>query len=216
MKKYKLKKWVLSSIYVISVGVLISSLMFAGKGLFKDNIAEEVVEHVSRNVITDNTPKTIETVKSSNVTVNHPYLMEGVEIAKSFYDKDNASEQINSILYYKNTYMMNTGVLYKADKEFDVVSVLDGTVTSVTEDDILGKVVEITHNNNLITIYHCLSEVTVNIGDKVLGNDVIGKSGKVNIDSGYENSLLFEVDYNGKLINPIDFYNMKIEDLMEK
>ena len=135
--------------------------------------------------------------------------------AKNYYDK-NASEedQIKSLIYYKNTYMQNTGILYNSEEEFDVVSVLDGTVTSITEDEILGKVVEIAHSTELITIYHCLGEVNVNVGDNVKQNDVIGKSGKVNIDEGYDNALLFEVNYKGSIINPTEFYNMQVSDLM--
>ena len=110
--------------------------------------------------------------------------------------------------------MQNTGILYNSEEEFDVVSVLDGTVTSITEDEILGKVVEIAHSTELITIYHCLGEVNVNVGDNVKQNDVIGKSGKVNIDEGYDNALLFEVNYKGSIINPTEFYNMQVSDLM--
>ena len=38
---------------------------------------------------------------------------------------------------------------------------MDGTVTKVSEDEILGKVVEITHNTNLKTVYYSLSEINV-------------------------------------------------------
>ena len=110
--------------------------------------------------------------------------------------------------------MQNTGVLYTNNEKFDVVSVLDGTVTSITKDEILGNVVEILHNTELITIYSCLDEVLVKVGDNVKQNDVIGNSGPVNTDKSYENALLFEVNYKGTIINPIEFYNMKISDLM--
>ena len=110
--------------------------------------------------------------------------------------------------------MQNTGILYNSDETFDVVSSMDGEVTSVTKDEILGNVVEISHSNELITIYHCLNEVNVKAGDKVKQNDVIGTSGKVNIDEGYENALLFEVNYKGNIINPEEFYNMNVKDLI--
>ena len=109
--------------------------------------------------------------------------------------------------------MQNTGILYKSNEQFDVVSSMDGTVTSITKDEILGNVVEISHSNNLITIYHCLNEVHVKAGDKVKQNDVIGTSGKVNIDDGYENALLFEVNYKGNTLDPEEYYNMKEDTL---
>lgn len=215
MKNYKLKSWVLPAVYVVAIGVMVVSLMFVGKYMAPDKEAEEVVEYVSHRAVKSNDGNVIETIKPTNETVNHPYLLESVEIAKDYYDKAKSEEeQLKSLLYYKNTYMINTGVLYTNNSSFDVVSVLDGEVTSITKDDILGNVVEITHSNELITIYHCLNEVNVAVGDKVKQNDVIGTSGKASIDDGYENALLFEVNYKGAIINPIEFYNMKISDLL--
>ena len=155
--------------------------------------------------------ETIEEVKLPT----KPFLASNVEIAKNYYNtKDDENKQIGSLIYYKDTYMQNTGILYKSNESFDVVSTLDGTVTSITKDEILGNVVEISHSNNLITIYHCLNEVNVKAGDKVKQNDVIGTSGKVNIDDGYENALLFEVNYKGSTINPEEYYTMK-EDMLK-
>lgn len=212
MRKYRLKKWVLPSVYALSIGVILVSLVFIGKYMATDYEATDLSNYVSDKVVEDDT---LEVVTPTNETVDHPYLKENVVIAKNYYDK-NASEedQIKSLIYYKNTYMQNTGILYNSKEEFDVVSVLDGTVTSITEDEILGKVVEIAHSTELITIYHCLGEVNVNVGDNVKQNDVIGKSGKVNIDEGYDNALLFEVNYKGSIINPTEFYNMQVSDLM--
>ena len=87
--------------------------------------------------------------------------------------------------------MKNTGILYKADEAFDVVSVLSGTVINIREDEILGKVVEVEHNTNLRTIYYSLSEVKVNVGDMLIGGQTIGVSGSNNISES-KNSLLFE------------------------
>lgn len=212
MRKYRLKKWVLPSVYALSIGVILVSLVFIGKYMATDYEATDLSNYVSDKVVEDDT---LEVVTPTNETVDHPYLKENVVIAKNYYDK-NASEedQIKSLIYYKNTYMQNTGILYNSEEEFDVVSVLDGTVTSITDDEILGKVVEIAHSTELITIYHCLGEVNVNVGDNVKQNDVIGKSGKVNIDEGYDNALLFEVNYKGSIINPTEFYNMQVSDLM--
>ena len=213
MKRYKLKKWVLPTIYVMSLSVIVMSLIFIGSMMNSRKESDEVTNFVSNEIVEDDVKDVVEV---TNETVNHPYLLEGVRIAKDYYDDNKTEEeQIKSLLYYKNTYMENTGVLYDADVKFDVVSVLDGTITSITKDEILGNVIEITHTTDLITIYHCLDEVNVKAGDLVKQNDVIGQSGKVNIDNGYTNSLLFEVNYKGAIINPNEFYNMKISDLIK-
>lgn len=217
MKKINFKSLLVPSIYVFSIAIIIGCLMFIGKFIAPDEVAMEASKYVPNNVIdTTDYSDTVTVNKPTNETVNHPYLMESVKIAKKYYDKEaSEEEQINSLLFYKNTYMGNTGILYENDKEFDVVSVLDGTVTSITKDEILGNVVEIMHTNELISVYECLSEVNVKVGDKVKQNDVVGKSGKVNIDKGYENALLFEVNYKGAVINPEQLYNMKISEIIK-
>ena len=213
MKRYKLKKWVLPTIYVMSISIILLSIIYIGSMMSSaESKDDEIIQYVSDEIVEEPVKNVVEV---TNETVNHPYLLEGVSISKNYYDKTKSEEeQINSLIYYRNTYMENTGVLYTNGEQFDVVSVLDGTITSITTDDILGNVVEIAHSTELVTIYHCLSEVNVKVGDAIKQNDVIGKSGKVNIDKGYENALLFEVNYKGSIINPNEFYNMKISDLL--
>ena len=126
---------------------------------------------------------------------------------------DDEATQENSLVYYEQTYLQNSGVLYSSDEVFDVLATYDGTVTNVSTDEILGNVVEITHNPNLKTVYYSLGEVTVKKDDVVNCGDIIGKSGDNLLEGEKDNSLLVEVYYNGNTIDPEDFYNMNIKDL---
>ena len=126
---------------------------------------------------------------------------------------DDETTQQNSLVYYEQTYLQNSGVLYSSDEVFDVFATFDGTVTNVSTDEILGNVVEITHNPNLKTVYYSLGEVTVKKDDVVNCGDIIGKSGDNLLEGEKDNSLLVEVYYNGNTIDPEDFYNMNIKDL---
>ena len=214
MKKLKLKSWVVPALYVFSITVIFVSIVLIGKVMSSNYEKAPDNNYVPDNIVQDNEAPVIEV---TNDKVAFPYTMDGVVMAKNFYDdKASEDEQVKSLIFYKNTYMENTGILYsKTDGNFEVVSVLDGNVTSITKDDILGNVVEVTHSTELITIYHCLGEVNVKVGDTIKQNDVIGKSGQVNIDNGYENALLFEVNYQGKILNPNEFYKMNVSDLVK-
>lgn len=216
MKKLKLKSWVVPALYVVSLSVIFVSIIFIGKVMATDYARAVETDYIPSGIVDNEGDDIKQVVEITNEKVGQPYNASGVSVAKDFYDR-NASEekQVDSLIYYKNTYMENTGVLYMGDATFDVVSVLDGSVTSITDDDLLGKVVEVTHTTELISIYHCLGEVNVKVGDNLKQNDVIGKSGKVNIDKGYENALLFEVNYQGKILNPNEFYSMKVSDLVK-
>ena len=105
--------------------------------------------------------------------------------------------------------MKNTGVLYEAEEPFDCIAVLEGTVLNIKEDELLGNVVEIEHNSNLRTIYYSLDNVSVKVGEVLAQGDIIGTSGENNITES-ANNLLFEVYYNGTLLNPEEFYLMDI------
>ena len=192
------------------IGVLFISISFLG------NILQSKVEYGNMAVSTlkDNVTPVGKTDNVVESRIERPYVSSNVSISKSFYDMtDDEAKQQNSLVYYENTYLQNSGVLYSSTSAFDVICAIDGKVTNVSKDEILGNFVEITHNPNLKTIYYSLSEVQVKKDDTVMSGDVLGKSGDNSLNGETENCLLFEVYHNGTAIDPEDFYNMSIEDL---
>ena len=167
--------------------------------------ADDNYTYVNNSIISSNVP----VVKEEKIMVK-PYTSEKVEISKKFYDTNESDEEKqNSLIYYNDTYMQNSGVLYKSKEAFDVVTILDGTVVNVKKDEVLGNIVEIKHSNNLITTYEGLSTVNVKKDQLLKQGDVIGKSGKLNLGEEIENGLLFEVIRDGKYINPLTYLEQK-------
>lgn len=169
----------------------------------------------STGILRDVTTTVVETEDDDlqEKSIIRPYTSDNVKIATYFYDiNDEAEEQEKSLIYFENTYMKNTGVLYQAEEVFDCVAVLEGTVLNIKEDDILGNVVEIEHNANLRTIYYSLGEVNVEVGEVLAQGDLIGTSGNNNISTA-DNNLLIEVYYNGTLLDPEEFYEMDVATL---
>ena len=210
MKTKRLKEFVLPTVYVMVIGVLFISISFLG------NILQSKVEYgnMAVSALKDNVTPVGKTDNVVESRIERPYVSSNVSISKSFYDMtDDEAKQQNSLVYYENTYLQNSGVLYSSTSAFDVICAIDGKVTNVSKDEILGNFVEITHNPNLKTIYYSLSEVQVKKDDTVMSGDVLGKSGDNSLNGETENCLLFEVYHNGTAIDPEDFYNMSIEDL---
>ncbi len=210
MKTKRLKKFVLPTVYVMVIGVLFISISFLG------NILQSKVDYgnMAVSALKDNVTPVGKTDNVVESRIERPYVSSNVSISKSFYDMtDDEAKQQNSLVYYENTYLQNSGVLYSSTSAFDVICAIDGKVTNVSKDEILGNFVEITHNPNLKTIYYSLSEVQVKKDDTVMSGDVLGKSGDNSLNGETENCLLFEVYHNGTAIDPEDFYNMSIEDL---
>ena len=205
MKKRKLKGFVLPTVYVMTMAALFVGISFFTNGLMKN----DKNYLFSVNPVTDETIPVVSTEPEKKVI--EPVKENTAEKINYFYDKDaDDATQQKSLIYYENTYMQNTGVLYGADENFDVISVLDGTIKEVKKDNILGNVIEIEHANDFRTIYYSLNEVTVKVGDNVTQGQIIGLSGKSKLETGKENNLLFEVYQNGNLMNPEKFYEMDL------
>ena len=213
MTKRKLKGYVKPAICMISLSIIAISFMLITKDLKESNGKDQT--YVMNAMIDTITPvvSTEEETKNQNTTIVKPFTSDKVIVNKAFYEKDaSAEEQQKSLIYYEDTYLQNSGIIYASSEEFDVVSVLDGTVVDVKEDEILNTVVYVSHANNITTIYYGLKDVTVKTNDQVTQNQVLGKS-NTNKFCTENNSLLFEVNNDGQVINPEKFFTMNTSEL---
>lgn len=206
MKRRKLRPWVIPTLGAfVLVGALFCFQMISKIVNYSGPIEPTLVT----DPVIDNT---VEVNKEITKTIIKPYKTDEIAISKMFYSKDDEEErQQKSLIKYDNIYMPNTGILYNADKEFEVVAVLDGKVKNVKQDELLGYIVEIEHDNNIVTIYQSLKEVKVNQNDTIKQGDTIALSGPNKLEGEKENSLHFEVYKDGNLINPEEFYTMSLE-----
>ena len=147
-------------------------------------------------------------------TITRPFLDENVKIKVNYYDyKSTEDEQKSALIYFENTYLQNSGVVYGMDNDFDVVTILDGVVTEVKEDKTLNTIVTIKHENNVISVYQGLKDVTVKKDEEISAGTVIGKSSESNMLKNYKSTILFELIVNGTNVNPENYYNKTIDEL---
>ena len=90
---------------------------------------------------------------------------------------------------------------------------LDGTVTSIKDDKSLGKIVEVTHSNDMISIYQSLSEVNVVENQEIKQGMIVGKSGTCNLEKDLNNHLHFELIVKGLVVNPENYYDKKVSEI---
>ena len=62
--------------------------------------------------------------------------------------------------------MQNSGVDFISQNVFDVVAILPGTVADASDNESLGKTIQIKHDNGYVSVYQSLSEVTVKKGEQ--------------------------------------------------
>ena len=208
--RLKLKRWATATIYLSLILIVFVSMVFISNKL--DNYYGDSLNlsYILKDFIDNDTP--VANIKSESIT--KPFDKENITTDIDFYDKDADEEsQQKSLILYENTYMPNTGILYTSEEQFDVLSTLDGKITKISKDELLGNVVEITHSNTLTTIYYSIDNVKVKENQTIKQGEVIGTSGKNNISSTSDNMMLFEVSLNGNNIDPENYYQMKLEDL---
>ena len=200
MTKVRLKLPILFLFLVALVILPVLTLKFVS-----NEPEEELTDYTMDEVITSDMPVINQT------TIINPYTDPSVTVKKGYYDyKGDEDSQVSSIVKHDNTYIQNTGIDYVGDNTFDVVSILNGTVINVKEDEELGKSVEIKHDNGMISIYQSLSEVFVKKDDVISQGLVIGKSGENKLDKDLGNHLHFEIYDNGGAVNPLNYLNTEI------
>ena len=216
MKKRKLKGYVLPAIYFVVLGVMVVSITFLSQSLLEKQKMNDEDYNYSKSVFeeSENNPTNTEVDTTTEIKIVRPYTSDKVTVTKEFYNKDeNVENQEKALIFYENTYMPNTGILYGSDEKFDVIAILNGTVKEIKEDEILGQMITIECDNKITAVYYTLGEIKVNEGDQITQNQVIATSGTSNIDSSKAESLLFETYIDGVLTNPNNLFDKSISEI---
>ena len=208
MKRMKLRGFVLPTLYLLITISIFTGIILLGSDYeltnkeynYGINILEEKVESV---ILEDTT---------TSSTISNPIEEGKAEVGVYFYSRnDEETKQQKSLIYYENTYLPNTGILYTSDEAFDVMAIFAGQVIDIVEDEFFGKCIVIEHDNHLKTYYYGLDEIKITVGDEVANKEVIGIS-KNNTIMNSKKSFLLEVYHNNELINPEKFIGTKITD----
>lgn len=202
--KRKIKKQYLPIMGTLLVLVALLAMV----SLYNNNLQVTQDPSYTNDEIVEKTLPVINTTKK----IIDPFTDPSVKLGKTYYDYKATSEnQINSIIKHDDTYIQNTGNDYVSTSVFDVNAILDGTVINVKEDEMIGKVVEIKHENDMVSIYQSLSETNVKKGDIVSQGQILGKSGTNEIDKDLGNHLHLEIYLNGQVVNPENYLNKEVE-----
>ena len=204
-KRLVLKPFVVPMLYTI---LIVLTIMIAVKLTYKEKPKEDITLYVSEAPIEDTIP-----VVNDEVYVLNPYSGDDVKIKVNYYNENDSNEtQEGSIIQYESTYLQNSGITYESSNRFNVVAVIDGEVTKIYSNEMLGNVIEVTHDNNIKSIYQTVSNIKVSEGQTVHAGDVIAESGTSKIfENG--NFLYFEIIKDGSLIDPNKVLGQNINNI---
>ena len=211
MNKKKKKEFslLIPTIFLLVLFVITTVVYFTSRvDNYYKNIDLDNITYVSNGILNRSIP-----IINIADTIKMP-VADNIKIVRYFYDSSlTQEEKEKAVIYYKNTYMPNTGIDYANDVTFDILAVYDGTVVDIEEDELLGKTVKIRHNNELISVYQGIDNIEVKKGDMVFTGSKIATSGKSKINNELGESLHFEIYKNGNYINPLTVINRKLGDI---
>ena len=137
----------------------------------------------------------LQTMLAANVSLSMP-TKSGHVLRE--YSKDS--------VYYRtiNSWKPHMAVDFDGELGDEVMAMVGGEVTKVTEDKMYGKTVEISANN--VTLGYCgLGEVRVKQGGKVERGGVIGTVGAVPVEASDKNHIHVYVRVNNTYADPLSF-----------
>lgn len=211
------KKWFFPAVYLTIAALLLSVVVWYQN--LDNQIQETQDEPNSENYTPTEHDEEAQSVLNQQEVIKMPVVdQDQAEIVTKFYDYDAEQEvKENALVVYNNRFYQSTGIdIAAADGEtFDVLASLSGTVLEVKEDPLLGNVVSLSHENEVVTHYTSLGEIKVKEGDKVQQGDVLGTAGQsiFGQDSGIH--VHFEIRKDGTAVNPEDFFNQSLSTLVE-
>ena len=208
MTERRLKRSVIYAVYALGIISLIGTIYLIEGATSNNSFKEdEEYEYVSKTIF-DTTVPVVSEVKE----LTRPHKDADITILRSYYDyKADAASQEKSLIYYEGTYLQSSGVSYGRNDIFEVVSIKDGTVTEVKEDELLGNIVQIKHNDDTVSIYQSLSEVIVEKDEIVTRGQTIAKSGTSNVEKDLGNHVHFELIVSGNTVNPEEYFSKNIQ-----
>lgn len=207
-KGFMKKRWSMPVLYLACAAIVVSTV-FALQSPSDEEVATVTNEFgvEQRDVVNDPTGDVTEVNQSTEKMAMPVVDPSAITIHRSFYDQDaSAEEQQEALVVVNQNYYPNQGIDIVQDGEsFDVTAAMSGEVTVVQEDAFIGNAIEIEHADGLLTRYHSVTDITVQVGDEVKQGQPIAKAGTSELNTEAGTHLHFEVYKDNEAVNPVSF-----------
>lgn len=217
IKRFMKKRWVYPAIYIASAAIILTAVLwFQNSNNVADNDKiDPQATDLSGKEFNEEAVEVNRAMENFSLPVTDP---DSVVIQKEFYDfNDSEEKQEAALVFYNNTYHPNTGIdiAMENGETFDVVAALSGTVTNVLEDALLGNVIEITHDEGIVTQYQAVTDIDVTVGEEIEQGQKLAMAGKSLFNEEAGVHVHFEIRKDGIAVNPLDYINRPLSALQE-
>ncbi|ASF41545.1 stage II sporulation protein SpoIIQ [Halobacillus halophilus] len=221
-KRLMRKKWLYPALYLsVAALVLVGVFWYQQSGKEVENqLANQSETEVQDEFTTQDSGEASVPVMEQNENLQMPVVdEEAASIVTKFYDYNASQEdQESALVLYNNKYYQSEGVdITREDGEaFEVTAALSGTVTEVKEDPLYGNVIEITHDEDVSTVYASLADIKVQAGSEVTQGDVLGSAGQNSFGQASGVHVHFELRNEGQPVNPESFFGQPSSKISEE
>ncbi|MFC7062236.1 peptidoglycan DD-metalloendopeptidase family protein [Halobacillus seohaensis] len=217
-KRLMRKKWLYPALYLaVAAMVLVGVFWYQSSSNDVADQLNEENQNVEDEVFIGQDDEEAVPVTSQGENLEMPVAnQDEATIVTKYFDYDATDEeQESALVLYNNKYYQSKGIdIAKGEgEEFAVTAALSGTVTEVKEDPLYGNVVELTHDDDVTTVYSSLAEVEIQSGDEIEQGDVIGQAGQNSFGQSNGVHAHFEVRKDGEPVNPENFFGQAVSSI---
>lgn len=216
LKRFFKKRWVFPAVYIASAAIILTGVLwYQSSDNANDKIDNSATDLSGRAGHDQPAVEVNRLMENFIMPVKNP---DSVVIKTPFYEYDGkTAEQEAALVVYNNSYHPNTGIdiTMEDGKSFEVAAALSGTVTAVTEDVLLGNVIEIEHDKGIVTQYQSVNDIMIEIGDSVEQGQTLAKAGQSLYNEAAGTHLHFEIRKDNVPVNPKDYINKPLSALQE-
>ncbi|QHA93791.1 M23 family metallopeptidase [Bacillus sp. N1-1] len=206
-QKLARKRWIYPAVYLGFAAIVLATVLWMQGG--QENAKDLSGIDEERSAF-DTNEESVPVLGDSEVFKVPASEDSGVFVQKQFYDTSaSTEEQQAALVFYNNTYYQNAGIDYAKEDgaSFDVKAAMSGKVVKATNDQLLGNVVHLEHNDGVVTVYESLEALDVEQGDTVKQGDKLGTAGTNTFDTDAGVHVHFEVRKDDVPVNPLDVLN---------
>lgn len=210
------KKWFFPAMYLVIASLLLTVVVWYQS---IDNQLPEVLEQpeINKSDQLNKYDGNATSVVDQQEVIKMPVSdTEQAEIVTTFFDHNaDEKEQEKALILQNNRYYQSTGIdiAMEEDETFEVLAALSGKVEEVKTDPLLGNIVVLSHENDVVTYYSSLGEVNVTEGERIKQGDEIGTAGKSEFGKENGTHVHFEIRKNEQEVNPEVYFNQPISKL---
>lgn len=221
------KKWAFPAIYMIAAALILALMWWYQDPneypITREDLGLEEVNPSDTGQLTD---EALADKFGDALAVNQPTeqmqwpVLETntVSVTKEFFDEEASDEELEAaIVSFQNELWPHRGVdiVSTNGQEFMAVAALSGQVIRAEKDPVVGNIVEIQHQNGLVTVYSSLKDLQVKQGDNIAQGAVIGTASKNIFEKDEGVHLHFEVRLGETVYNPNLFFGQDIEQVLK-